>query len=471
MDRIPPPRRATARHATLLLTCGGLLGASDVARADAVTDWNATADATLGGPPPARNRQYAMVQIAVHDALNAITPRYESYGAVPPAHPGASPGAAIAAAAHRVLSVTTPAQAANLLLVYNAGLAALPPCPGANPGCVQQGVDAGLAAANAILAQRTGDGSATPHLPYVLAAAPGVYEPTPNPTPDVLAVPAFAGWANVTPFGLVSGAQFRLGPDEVLDLGSEAYTRDYEEVRRTGANNAEAMGQRSAAQSANVRFWPPASWNGVARGLVAGMGMDEWEHARLFALLNIAQSDAAVAVMDSKYTYNFWRPVTAIRALDDTNPATVQDGAWLPYLTTPPYPDYPCGLTTNTGAASEVLERFFGTGDLPFTLTAGGETLSFTGMDHARAASVDARVHAGIHFRTGCRLGITLGRHVGRFEVQHLLRPLVPRKGGNTMKAHAPTTAPAKAALAPEATRSSRRAFTRPDSRRILRLR
>ena len=427
-------RNASARKGMALAACIGLAFASGV-QADAITDWNATIDAALATPPPLKTRVMAMAHIAAHDALNSISPRFESYGVVPTANPAASPEAAVAAAFYRVVANQAPAQAPALLVIYNARIAALPPCPIAAPSCISDGIAAGNAAADAILAQRTLDGSATPNLPYNLAPGPGVYQPTPTPTPPFLTVPSFAGWAYVTPFAMNSGSQFRMGPAEVLNLASSTYTRDFNEVKKVGAANAEALGNRSAAQSANARFWPPASWNEIARVLVNGSGQDLWQNARLFALINIAQADGAIAVFDTKYTYNFWRPVTAIRAAStDGNPDTEQDASWSPYLVTPPYPDYVCGLPTLTGAATEVIERYFNTEDLPFTLTAGGVTQSFTSLTQAREAAVDARVYAGIHFRTGCRLGITLGRHVGAFTFQHYLRPLKPQKSNVNLR-------------------------------------
>ncbi len=428
-------RNLIPRTGLALAACIGLAFASG-AQADAITDWNATIDSALATPPPLKTRVMAMAHIAAHDALNSISPRFESYGVVPTANPSASPGAAVAAAMYRVVANQAPAQAPALLVVYNARIAALPPCPIASPTCIVDGIAAGNAAADAILAQRTLDGSATPNLPYNLAPGPGVYQPTPTPTPPFLTMPSFAGWAYVTPFAMNSGSQFRMGPADVLDLSSSTYTRDFNEVKLMGSANAESLGNRSAAQSANARFWPPASWNEIARILVNGSGQDLWQNARLFALVNIAQADGAIAVFDTKYTYNFWRPVTAIRAAStDGNPDTAEDAAWSPYLVTPPYPDYVCGLPTLTGAASEVLERYFNTEDLPFTLTAGGVTQTFANLDQARNAAVDARVHAGIHFRTGCRLGIVLGTHVGAFAFQHYLRPLKPQKGNVTFKA------------------------------------
>jgi hypothetical protein len=149
----------------------------------------------------------------------------------------------------------------------------------------------------------------------------------------------------------------------------------------------------------------------------------------LFALLNAALSDSSIAVFDTKYTYNFWRPVTAIRAAGgDRNPATEPDPDWLAYQGTPPYPDYPCGLTANTGAAVEVIRRFFGTDRIAYTFTAAGLTRSYSTLSQAEAEAVDARVFGGMHFRSGCVQGIRLGEQVGRFVIQHALKELKPRE-------------------------------------------
>lgn len=411
-------RRKAGRVHWLLGSCIGLALASQ-AQADAVTDWNATADSTAIGSPPIRLRILAMTQIAVHDSLNSIDPRFHSYGVMSPASPTASPEAAVAAATYRVLLANYPAQAAALAAIYNARIAAMT-CAPAHPSCITDGIDAGNDAADAIMALRAFDGSSTPNLPYTPLPGPGVYQSTPPNYPT----PSFEGWAYVTPFVMTSGSQFRMGPSDVLNLTSSTYTRDYREVKRVGALNA-STADRSDDQEANVRFWPPASWNAIARELVNGVGLDLWEHAQLFALLNMAQSDALVSVYDTKYHYNFWRPVTAIRqAATDGNPATVADAGWLPYLSTntPAYPDYTCGLTMVVGSAAEVLRRYFGSDELPFTLTAGGTTRSYTSMSQAEAAAVNARVYGGIHFRSGCRLGIIQGEKVGRFAIQHYLQ-------------------------------------------------
>ena len=396
--------------------------ASGRAAIDYVTYWNEVAEnaSAPAGAGPIRSRIMAMVQVAVHDALNAIQPRFESYTSVPSALPGASPEAAVAAATYEVLAATVPpAQAATALTLYNQWISQLSACP----ACVTDGIVTGQAAASAILSLRQNDGSATPHLPYTLAPGLGVYQPTP---PGNLA-PQFAGWANVTPFVLHSGSQFRADPSEVFDLLGEAYTRDFNEVKRVGSTTAEATGNRTPDQSAIARFWPGggSNFNAVTRVIVTGRGLDPWEHARLLALVNMATSDAAVTVYDTKYTYNFWRPVTAIRAAaTDGNPDTTADASWLPNQGTPAYPDYTCGLTTNVGAAVEVLRRYFGTDDIAYTFTAAGITRSYSSLSQAAAEAVDARVFGGMHFRTGCVQGVRQGGNVGRFVIQHALKPL-----------------------------------------------
>ena len=193
------------------------------AHADVVTDWNGIADATsvFAGGPPFRARITAMVQVAVHDALNSIERRFEPYTAIPAASGGASPGAAVAAASYQVLLATVPSQAGPLGIVYANRIAGLPACPAAHPSCIADGIAAGEAAASAILALRVNDGSATPHLPYALPPGPGVYQPT----PPAFVAPQFAGWALVAPFVLNSGSQFRADPSEIFDLLGEAAGR------------------------------------------------------------------------------------------------------------------------------------------------------------------------------------------------------------------------------------------------------
>lgn len=182
--------------------------------------------------------------------------------------------------------------------------------------------------------------------------------------------PAFAGWALVKPFAIKSASQFVVDPNEHFDLSSEAYARDYNEVKNVG--NALLRGSLPDSDETDVaRFWPGggSNWNLSARLIVAGLGMDPWEHARLFALMNMAEADAHIANQHYKYTFNFWRPITAIRWADDGNSRTSSDAAWRPFLVTPPYPDYPSALCSIVGAHTAVMRRMLGTDKVAFSRT------------------------------------------------------------------------------------------------------
>ena len=435
------------RACTLALALLSTLTLPGPANADIVTDWNEIAEAvapSFGFPQP-QSRVLAMVQIAVHDALNAIKPRYARYTGIDRAKRGASPDAAVAAAARQTLLELlaplpeSPAKDTAIQRIedaYNEFLGSTP-----DDAATQAGIDAGVASAKAILALREDDGSATPHLPYTLDAAPGVYQPTPNPEfPDVI-TPFFAGWAHVKLFTLRHRRQFKVEPGAIFDLTDAAYAREYNEVKDVG--NARVRGDMPDSEESDIaRFWPGggSNWNLTAREIVKDRGLDRWQHARLFALLNIAQADAAIANQVWKYRYNFWRPVTAIRWADDGNPDTDSDASWRPFLGTPPYPDYPCALPTGAAAATEVLRQFFGTDDIAFSRTFTAPpvplpapmlplpvkpiTRSFSSLSEAAAESQDARVYAGIHFREGCKAGARQGRQIARFVVRHELRPL-----------------------------------------------
>lgn len=418
----------------LTLAVCALVAAARPAWADAVTDWNRTAESAsvAAGAPPQRNRVTAMTQIAVHDALNSIHARYETYGDIPSAALGASPDAAVAAAAFGVLSQTVPSQAAVLAITYANWIDVLPDCDPDYPSCIEDGIAAGEAAAAAILELRAGDGSATPHLPYTLGPAPGVHQPT----PPAFAAPQFAGWAFLEPFALRSADQYRAEPSPIFELASAAYARDFNEVKRVGSAMSEFEGNRTPDQSAIARYWPGggANFNAVTRVIVAGRGLNLWEHARLFALVNMALSDSAIVAFDTKYTYNFWRPVTAIRAAAlDGNPDTTADPTWLSYQVTPAYPDYTCGLTNASGSVLEVLRRYFETDDIAYTFTAAAITRSYSSLSQAGDESVDARVFGGMHFRTGCELGLRQGEHVARFVMNHYLKPGKHRKEHHSM--------------------------------------
>jgi hypothetical protein len=441
----PRHRIGCCRLAGLVL--GAALSVPAIASADVVTDWNVVIEtvAPRFGGPQQQSRVQAMAQIAVHDALNAIEPRYARYTGAGESYPGASPDAAVAAAARKTLldllaplPPSMPKQTAIDLIEANY-LAVVGPLP--HDADTQAGIAAGEAAAAAILTLRANDGSANPHRPYTLPPGPGVYQPTPNPEFPAVITPSFAGWAEVTPFVLNHGAQFEVEPGTIFHLGGEAYARDYNEVKRLGDARVRGV-LPDSAESDIARFWPGggSNWNLTARVIATDRGLDRWEHARLFALLNLGQADAFIANQTWKYTYNFWRPVTAIRWADDGNADTESDPVWRPFLGTPAYPDYPCALPTSAGAGAEVLRQFFGTDDITFTrsFNAGAVPLpapmialppktitrTFHSLSEAAAEAQSARVYGGMHFREGCLAGGRQGTQIARFVVQHSLRPL-----------------------------------------------
>ena len=412
------PRRWQLASALLLLLPGS-------AFADSVTDWSAFADQVIAGAgaPPQQFRVLAMTQIAVHDALNSIDRRYRPYTILGAVNPNASPDAAVARAAADVLRAAIPSQAVAIDAQYATSIAALPACPAAAPDCINQGIAAGAAAAAAILQLRQGDGSATPHLPYTLAPGPGIYQPTLPTPPPPAPYPQFAGWANLKPFAVISRRQFVAPPAPELRLRSRAYADEYNEVKSMGSSVVRSAAPDSE-ESRVARYFPAggANLNAIARAVVAGKSLDRWQHARLFAMVNMAVNDALITTFYAKYHYTFWRPYTAIRWADDGNPRTQPDPAWTSYITTPPYPDYPCGLPTTMGAGAQVMRSFFGTDQLPYTLTAGGITRAYTRLSDAESDSVDARVYGGIHFRFGCEAGVVQSRKVGKWVYHTQLR-------------------------------------------------
>ena len=429
------PRRLTkvAAGALGLLALVGL-AISREAAADEVFDWNITGfEATAAGGQNSIviSRSVTMMQLAVHDALNAIERRYEPYLYEGRAEPSAAPAAAIAAAARDVLVGGIPAwgkpeqRATALAIVDSAYGAALAKVPDGLPK--NQGIALGQAAAAAMLAARKVDGSSVPPQ-YTPGSAPGQWRPHPNPVPPNPPIPdpALAAgnwpamlpqWGQVVPFIVATPWQFRLpGPPA---LASTEYARDYEEVKRMGGKNSTA---RTLEQSEIARYWyegSPQGWSRIARGVAAQRGLDRWDNARLLALVNAVIADGFIAGADTRYLYNFWRPVTAIRAGDaDGNEATAADPAWETFLNTPPLPDYPSTHSVAGGAAATVLARFFGSDQVAFTMTSGppfaGITRSFRSFSQAAQENADSRVYAGIHFRSACEDGIKLGKQIGR---------------------------------------------------------
>jgi hypothetical protein len=393
---------------------GGVLAASS-AVADVVTDWNQIAVdagyAARQGPPP-HTRIVAMVHLAMFEAVNSIEPRYRPYRTRLAAEPGASREAAAAAAAHHLLVRVYPDQAKILDKALQASLAVLPDAA-AKAGGVRLGEQAGAA----MLAERSKDNAATPDT-YRPFTAPGRYVPT--------VLPAASHWGRVRPFALKSGDQFRPGAPYAL-TGSD-WATDYNEIKRMGAKVGSA---RSAEQTDIARFWEltgAATYNPLVRHLSATKQLDLIDNARVFALVSMAAADALIAVFDAKYTYNFWRPVTAIRNGDlSGNDAIGRDAGWEPFIPTPMHPEYPCAHCITQSAAAGVLQSFFGDDIPPVKLastTAPGVTRGFAKLSDYVNEVVDARVYDGVHFRTSGTVGADMGRRIAEYAVQNHLLPL-----------------------------------------------
>ena len=423
---------ATARH---------------TARSNAVIAWNANAGeaavAACISPvdnPLHESRLYAMTHLAIHDALNAIDRRSRPYAFSARAKQGASPEAAVAAAARDVLvpllnQIPAPfppacgaAGAASVEADYAAALAAIP-----DGRAKTRGIEVGKAAAAAILALRAADGADTPLVvtDYPQGTNPGEYRFTPG-TPFVFA----PGWADVTPFVLRDSSQFRPGPPDAVT--SRKYTADFAEIKRLGGDDITTPSARSAEQTEIALFWvesSPLQWNRIARSVSADQRLDLWEQARLFGLLNMALADGYVGSFDTKYHYNYWRPVTAIQTADtDGNPNTSADPTWTPLVTTPPIPDYDSAHSVEGGAAAAVLKRFFGTDRIRFrtcslTLPPGSTCNDLTpvlrrynSFSQAAAENGLSRILVGFHFRKAVDEGIEHGSKIGDRAVDRFLR-------------------------------------------------
>lgn len=388
-------------------------------KADEVTDWNAIMQTTVAaGNANIQARSAAIAQLAVFEAVNAIVGGYEPYlGMTAP--DGASPNAAAVAASHAVLLTLYPASNAVLNVSLAVSLAQIP------DGLAKDaGIAFGQEAAVAMLALRANDGAATAQsVPYTPGMNPGDWQPA----PPSFAVASQPGWGLVTPFGLQSGSQFRLPPPPPLASGR--YARDFNEVKLVGNTNA-GPDIRPQDRTTVARFFavssPVQGWNQGARQVSAAQGRSLSENARIFALLNMAICDASIATYETKYFYNTWRPMMAIRGADlDGNRKTELDAGWFPLLTTPAFPSYPSAHATLSGAARTVLERVLGKHDLPITLTsprAPGVVLNYTNWKQICDDIDDARVYGGIHFRFEQEAGARQGRVVGQYILREYLR-------------------------------------------------
>jgi hypothetical protein len=408
----------------------GLFVAAGPVFADAVTDWNAIAQTTIAANRPGAPGvlDSALVQIAVHDAVQALEHQFEPYQ-VDIRHAKGSPSAAVAAAAHDVLVGLFPSQKDPLDTTYYNYLA--------NNGLGNDaGLDVGHQVAMGILPlqRKQPDGVA----PFTGSNDIGHWRPTPSflgspPAPPSYS-PMLAPWmADSDPFALTSPSRFRPGPPPALD--SAQYTRDYNEVKSVGAFASTALTTltRTPEQTDLAYFYSGnaiAQWNEVLRSLADQNLHNLSDSARLFALANIALADAGITAWDSKRFYFFWRPLTAINEGDnDGNPETAGDPDWQPLINNPNYPDYYSGYNSVTAAVTRILALFFGTDRMTFNINttvpaAVIKTRTYKRFSDAAQDVVDARVYLGIHFRTADEVGRRQSRLVASWVFEHWLLPL-----------------------------------------------
>src|SRR5215510_13337810 len=388
--------------------------ASTMARADVVTDWNDKAGEIVvaaGLTTAPANRTMAIVQTAVYEAVNAITRRYPDNGLKLDAAPVASVEAAVAAANYATLVKLLPSQQAAVDNAYRAALSKIAGGP-----AKAAGIAVGEKAAAAILALRGDDGADAieTYRPYTAA---GVYVPT--------VIPVVPQWPQRKPWLMTNPAQFRPGPPPVLT--SEVWARDYNEIPALGGKNST---RRTAEQTAIARFWEatmPPIYHGIVRSVATIAGREVTQNARLFAAVTQATDDALIAVMDAKYYYHFWRPVTAIRNGDiDGNDATEREPSWTPFIDTPMHPEYPCAHCIVSGTVGTVLQAELGTSPMPTltttSVTAQGAARSWSTIDDFMQEVAQARIYDGVHYRNSTEVGTAMGKQIGALAVAKYLQ-------------------------------------------------
>lgn len=383
-----------------------------------VLEWNEIAVTTIGAQPPFPSTRFmATVQVAVFEAVNAITGEYEPYLGTISAPQGASPEAAAVTAAHGVLKAFFPAQAATLDQRRADSLATIQ-----DGQAKDDGITVGEAAAAAMVANRTNDGSAPPQFHMPQNSDPYEWQTTAG---CPAGGGAFKHWPNVKPFGVVSSSQFRADPPPKLKSGK--YAHDYNEVLAVGEINSTLRPPDRAEVAQLYAAQPPHfGWNSVLRQIASTRQDEITRTARTLAVMNMSLSDAHITVFESKYFYRTWRPVTAIpRGDEDGNLLTTPD-PFTPYILTPCFPGYPSAHGAGGGAALEILERAYGRRH-SVTLShpnAPGIVIQYTDLRDIIDDVSDARVFGGIHFRYDQDAGERLGRDVGRYNNHNKLRPV-----------------------------------------------
>lgn len=398
----------------------------------------------------------AIIHIAMFEAINAITRKYESYVGLAPVHPHVSMDRAIAQAAHDTLVALYPFQAERIDALLAEDIAAIH----GSGRAIGDGAELGARAARAILEKREGDHSELPEprvgVDYPMSNEPGVWQPDPI---SGLNVALGGNWPQVTPFVLKSAHQFRPVPPPALT--DAAYTGAYDEVQRLGGDPANGTStSRTQEQTFTAILWgydgtpslcaPPRLYNQIARTIALTKGLHRVDDlARFFALVNVAIADAGIAAWEAKYYYRHWRPVTGIRAGDtDSNPSTHQDPGWYPLGApatntqggpnfTPPFPAYPSGHATFGGALFQILREFW-PDSTKFSFVSdeyNGKNLdifgnprpfhpvSYSSFSEAELANASSRIYNGVHWNYDAASGILLGNKVSDYVYDHVFLP------------------------------------------------
>ena len=414
----------TMTRAVWAATIGAWLavGAAAPACANVITDWDEKAIAAVAPlasvpspyTPYAAYRMMGIVHAAMFDAVNSIEPRYRPYLVQLPADRATSKEAAAAAAAAAVLATIDAKATGEMRVALASYLASIP-----DGAAKSEGVKLGEAVAARVLDARANDGSNAAD-DYRPRTTPGVYVPTP-----IMRGPM---WPSVKPFAMANPSQFRPGPPIALD--SKEWATDFNEIKDHGRNSTKRMAQ----QTETARFWlvsGPVAYHPFLRQLVTAKQMGVVESARFMALAGIAINDALIAVLDAKYHYNFWRPVTAIRNGDiDGNAATDREATWQPIADTPMHPEYPCAHCILSGSVAGVVKAALGTVDIPeiaiTSPTAPGVTHRWTNMTAFTDEVANARIWAGFHYRFSTRVGTDTGLKIGEYVVKSVMQPVEP---------------------------------------------
>ncbi|HEU4651286.1 MAG TPA: PEPxxWA-CTERM sorting domain-containing protein [Croceibacterium sp.] len=389
---------------------GDEASATVVVTDDPVLFWNQVMVQNYSGSPITTSRGVAMVEVALHDAVNAALGSPNASYLQGVATSGGDVRAAATQAAFEVLSVLNPAAAANLAAARDASLALVP-----DGQAKADGIATGSAIAQAVIALRTGDGSTTP----------GTYTPTNpaepghwQPTPPANAAPLGTNWAGVDPWMMSSGNQFRASPPP--DINSAEYAAALAEVKAIGAANS---GLRDADMTESALFWAqtPGANAWVQLGIDAALqdaSRTTLENAMMLAQLGVAGADATIGIFDSKYFYDLWRPVTAIRNAETVaSIAALDDDSWLPFITTPAHPSYVSGHSAQSAAMATILQTHLGVVPISFTSTGPGGVITreWASFEDAANDAAMSRLWGGIHYRFDNDAGLTMGRSVAQY--------------------------------------------------------